>query len=73
MSIHTLTAGTFYILSGLPGVGKSTLLNRSRVPDSFVISSDKLRLQNLGERVMRFDGVRNCSPICGQMGTLIPC
>lgn len=43
-----LLAGGLYVLSGPPGVGKSTLLSRSSLPEGSVVSSDALRRQFLG-------------------------
>lgn len=43
---HLLEARKLYILSGLPGSGKSTLMKQ--IPDEMVISADKLREQMFG-------------------------
>jgi predicted kinase len=48
MSNINLLAGGVYVLSAPYSAGKSTLISRSNLPESFVISSDALRRQVLG-------------------------
>lgn len=49
--MNTLHTNTLYILSGLPGVGKSTFLENLKskgLPENAILSSDKIREQLLG-------------------------
>ncbi|MBE0468070.1 MAG: AAA family ATPase [Methyloprofundus sp.] len=43
-----LKTNTLYILSGLPGSGKSTFLKRNNIPSEMIISMDSIREQLLG-------------------------
>lgn len=58
MSVIQLPVGGLYVLSAPPGAGKSTWIRR-QVPDSFVLSTDELRVQALGsEWAVDADGSR---------------
>jgi len=50
MSILELNTGSLYIMSGLPGSGKSTALSNLQLPEGTIISSDALRRQLYGTR-----------------------
>lgn len=43
-----LETNKLYVLSGLPGVGKSTFLKNSNIPEYCILSTDKLRESILG-------------------------
>jgi len=57
MSIINLQAGGIYALSAPYSAGKSALIERSNLPESFVISMDALRRQVLGS-LPDLDGVQ---------------
>lgn len=46
-----LEMGKLYLLSGVPGAGKSSWLARAGIPDHMVVSTDKLREMLLGYRL----------------------
>lgn len=44
----SLKTNTLYILSGLPGIGKSTFLKNNNIPSNMIVSSDYFREMILG-------------------------
>ena len=61
MTLHTLSMGSLYLMSGPPASGKSTLLKNLNLPEGAVISSDSIRNQLYGVKKYFKDGVEKGS------------
>lgn len=59
MSTLSLPMGQFYLLSGLPGSGKSTFVKNLNLPEGFIVSSDHLRRILYGTKLYRDGGIEH--------------